>query len=546
MDAFLEDPVRPLTFSPPAAMFRKPFPAGFTDKKKGAFTVKFTVKAQGPAKVASQAVIVSVFEGMDPLEGGASRVDAALSGTLVERLKGEAFQGKRRQVAVLDARGALPCPRVAVFGLGKKEEFHPGRFREGVAGTVRALRERGVSEAALSLDPGALPAGPEAIARAAAEGALLGLYRFDLYREKDDQSKKELKSLVFLEESRKGKALAEKGLEAGKTVAEAVLFARDLVNMPANEMTPGLLARRAADMAKGRPLKVTVLDRAALKKMNMNALLAVSKGSDEPPKLILAEYRGGGRKTKPVVLVGKGVTFDSGGISLKPAERMHEMKGDMAGGAAVLAVLRAAADLGLPLNVSAVVPAAENLPGGRATRPGDVVRSLRGKSIEIINTDAEGRLLLADALAYAERLDPEAVIDVATLTGACVVALGPEVAGVFGNDSALVEKIRKASEETGEPVWELPLYREYGERLKSDTADLKNTGGREGGAVTAALFLENFVGKVPWAHLDIAGPAFSTKDRPDISKGGTGFSVRLLVELLQSWTKGPAESGGGR
>ncbi|HOP35891.1 MAG TPA: M17 family peptidase N-terminal domain-containing protein, partial [Syntrophales bacterium] len=241
--------------------------------------MKFTVKAQGPAKVASQAVIVSVFEGMEPLEGGASSVDAALSGTLAERLKGEAFQGKRRQVAILDGRGALPSPRIAVFGLGKKEEFHPGRFREGVAGTVRALRDRGVSEAALSLDPGALPAGPEAIARAAAEGALLGLYRFDLYREKDDQSKKELKSLVFLEESRKGKALAEKGLEAGKTVAEAVLFARDLVNMPANEMTPGLLARRAADMAKGRPLKVTVLDRAALKKMNMNALLAVSKGS---------------------------------------------------------------------------------------------------------------------------------------------------------------------------------------------------------------------------------------------------------------------------
>jgi leucyl aminopeptidase len=504
--------------------------------------MEWMVKTQAPGKVKAPAVLVAVFEGTAPLEGGAEGIDEALGGTLKERLAGEGFKGKPRQVALLDSRGSIPSPWIAVFGLGKKREFHTDRVREGVAKALRSLREHGVASAAVSLDAGAVPAPREEIAEAAAEGAFLGLYRFERFKTKDEEPRKEWKRLVFLAAAEE-KAEIEKAVERAEAVSKAVLFARDLVCTPANGMCPVDLAAAAADMAQGRPLEVTALDGKALEELGMNAFLSVAKGSDQPPRLIVAEYRGGGAKEKPVVLVGKGITFDSGGISLKPADRMHEMKGDMAGGAAVLAAVRAAADLGLPLNLVAVVPAAENLPGGRATRPGDVVKSCSGKTIEIINTDAEGRLLLADALTYAGKFGPAALIDAATLTGACVVALGPDVAGLFANDRDLAEKILRASKKTAETVWELPLHRDYGERLKSDVADMTNTGGREGGAITAALFLERFTGKVPWAHLDIAGPAFSTKDRPYVPKGGTGFAVRLLVEVLRSWKAAPETPG---
>lgn len=500
------------------------------------------VKTQPPEKVKAPAVLVAVFEGTAALEGGAAGIDAALEGTLKERLAGEGFKGKPREVALLDSRGAVPSPRIAVFGLGKKKEFHTDRVREGIAKTLRSLRDRGVASAAVSLDVGAVSASPGEIAEAAMEGASLGLYRFNRFKTKDEEARKEWRRLVFLG-TRKEKTKIEEALNKAEAVSNAVVFARDLVCTPANGMCPKDLAAAAADMAEGRPLKVTVLDEKVLGELGMNAFLSVARGSDQPPRLIVAEYRGGGAKEKPVVLVGKGITFDSGGISLKPADRMHEMKGDMAGGAAVLAAVRAAADLGLPLNLVAVVPATENLPGGRATRPGDVVKSLSGKTIEIINTDAEGRLLLADALTYAGKFEPAALIDTATLTGACVVALGPDVAGLFANDRGLAEKILRASEKTAETVWELPLHKSYGERLKSEVADMKNTGGREGGAITAALFLERFAGKFPWAHLDIAGPAFSTKGRPYVSKGGTGFAVRLLVEVLRSWKADPKTSG---
>lgn len=505
--------------------------------------MNWKLKMQSPAEVKDPAVLVAVFEGMEPLEGGAAGIDEALSGTLKSRLAEEGFRGKPRQVAILDSRGAVPSPRIAVFGLGKKKDFHTDRVREGVAKALRSLQDRGVYSAAVSLDVGAVSPSPEETALAAAEGAFLGLYRFDRFRTEDDESRKEWNNLFFLWKG-KERARVGKALERAEIVSKAVLFARDLVSTPANEMKPANLAAAAGEMAKGRPLKVRVLDREGIGKIGMNAFLAVAKGSEEPPMLILVEYKGGDKKEKPVVLVGKGITFDSGGISLKPPDRMHEMKGDMAGGAAVLATVRAAADLRLPLNIVAIVPATENLPSGRATRPGDVVKTLSGKTIEIINTDAEGRLLLADALTYAGKYGPAAVIDAATLTGACVVALGPDVAGLFGNDRNLVEKILKASKKTAEPVWELPLYGGYKERLKSDVADMMNTGGgREGGAITAALFLERFAGEVPWAHLDIAGPAFSTKERPYVPKGGTGFAVRLLVEVLRSWKTAPETPG---
>jgi leucyl aminopeptidase len=320
-------------------------------------------------------------------------------------------------------------------------------------------------------------------------------------------------------------------------VTKAVFFARDMVSAPGNEMTPTAMAGEARKIAARKNVKLRVLDERKLKKIGMNALLGVAKGSAEPARFIILEYSGAAKADRPVALVGKGLTFDSGGISIKPAEKMEEMKSDMAGGAAVMGAIMAAADLKLPVNIVGLIPATENLPGGRAYKPGDILKSLSGKTIEIISTDAEGRLILADALTYAERFKPVAIIDLATLTGACVIALGDLAIGMLGTDKELKNKLRDAAEKTGERVWELPLWEDYHELIKSDVADFKNTGGRPGGAITAAAFLSKFIGKSPWVHLDIAGPAWLTKDRSYIPKGATGIGVRLLVQFLKDWQK---------
>ncbi|MCX5841060.1 MAG: leucyl aminopeptidase, partial [Deltaproteobacteria bacterium] len=322
----------------------------------------------------------------------------------------------------------------------------------------------------------------------------------------------------------------------------AVCFARDLVSTPSNEMTPSDLAREAETMAAARKkVHVRILDVQDMKKLGMNALLAVASGSCQPPKFIILEYRGGRKWQAPVALVGKGLTFDSGGISIKPSEKMDEMKSDMAGGAAVMGAIMAAAELKLPVNVVGLIPATENLPGGRAYKPGDILKSLSGQTIEVITTDAEGRLILADALTYASRYKPAAVIDLATLTGACIVALGDQVIGMLGTDDSLKDKIRKAADMTGERVWELPLWEDYHELIKSDVADFKNSAGRAGGAITAAAFLSKFVGNVPWVHLDIAGPSWLTKDKPYIPKGASGVGVRLMVQVLRDLAAGKTQ-----
>jgi leucyl aminopeptidase len=297
------------------------------------------------------------------------------------------------------------------------------------------------------------------------------------------------------------------------------------------------MAQAARSIAKRKRVSVKVLDVAQMKKLGMNAFLGVARGSEEPAKFIILEYRGAKRGDSPIVLVGKGLTFDSGGISIKPSENMGDMKSDMAGGAAVMGAIMAAADLKLPLNVVGLVPATENLPGGCAYKPGDILRSLSGQTIEVVNTDAEGRLILADALTYAQRFKPAAVIDIATLTGACKIALGDHVIGMLGNDGTLKEKIRMAGDQTGERVWELPLWEEYHELIASDVADFKNAGSRAGGAITAAAFLSKFVGDTPWVHLDIAGPAWLSKDKPYTPKGATGVGVRLMVQCLRDWNR---------
>jgi len=319
-----------------------------------------------------------------------------------------------------------------------------------------------------------------------------------------------------------------------QTISRAVYLTRNLVSMPSNELTPARLAGEAKALAKRyRGLSVRILEAREMERLGMNALLGVARGSRESPKLIVMSYRGADRKQRPLALVGKAITFDSGGISLKPAEKMEEMKSDMAGGAAVLGTLQAVAELKMPVNLVGIVPATENLPDGGAYKPGDILRTMSGKTVEVLNTDAEGRLILADALHYAQRYNPEAIIDIATLTGACVVALGNQVTGMMGTDEKLKELIRKAAEETGELVWELPLWENYQEMVKSDVADLKNSAGREGGAISAAAFLSKFADPVPWVHLDIAGPAWLTKDRPYQPKGASGIGVRLFVKFLQ-------------
>jgi leucyl aminopeptidase len=299
-------------------------------------------------------------------------------------------------------------------------------------------------------------------------------------------------------------------------------------------MTPSIMAQKAREIARRKNVSCQVLDKDKMKEMGMNALLAVASGSNEDPKFIILEYAGGKKSAAPVVLVGKGLTFDSGGISLKPADKMDEMKTDMSGGAAVMGVIMAAADLQLPLNITALIPSTENMPSGNASKPGDIIKSYSGKTIEILNTDAEGRLILADALAYASEFKPAVVIDVATLTGACIVALGEDVIGMLGTDDKLKKEIERAAQTTGELVWELPLWERYHELIKSDIADYKNSGGRTAGTITAAAFLSKFVGDSPWVHLDIAGPAWISKDKTYIPKGASGVAVRLLVEFLRN------------
>ena len=328
--------------------------------------------------------------------------------------------------------------------------------------------------------------------------------------------------------------MVESAVKKARIITDSVYFARDLISAPSNEMTPTIMAQKAREIARRKNVSCKVLDKNKMKEMGMNALLAVASGSHEEPKFIILEYAGGRKKEAPIVLVGKGLTFDSGGISIKPAEKMDEMKTDMSGGAAVMGVIMAAADLKLPLNITALIPATENLPGGSAYKPGDIIKSYSGKTIEVLNTDAEGRLILADALAYASEFKPEAVIDIATLTGACIIALGDDVIGMLGTDDKLKKEIDKAAQNTGELVWELPLWDSYHELIKSDIADYKNTGGRAAGTITAAAFLSKFVGDYPWVHLDIAGPAWTSKDKAYIPKGAAGVAVRLLVEFLRN------------
>jgi leucyl aminopeptidase len=376
------------------------------------------------------------------------------------------------------------------------------------------------------------------LAQALVEGAELALYAFSRFKTEIEKMPKEVKELTIFVQKDDNIALAQKGLTISSIICEATKLARDLSNAPSNDMTPQALAEVAKSVAERYSLEYEVLERSDMERLGMGGLLAVSSGSQKPPKMIIMKYKGK-KESLPIVLVGKAVTFDSGGISIKPSERMEEMKYDKSGGAAVIATMQALAELKLPINVIGIVPATENLPSGSAYKPGDVLRHYGGKTSEVISTDAEGRLILADAIAYATNYKPQAIIDIATLTGACVIALGTHASGMLTNDQNLGKKVVDAAESSGERVWQLPLWKDYSEQIKSEIADMKNTGGRAGGAITAAAFLSKFVGNCPWVHLDIVGTAHTQEgsiEKTYVPRGATGFGVRLLTQLLRDWS----------
>ncbi|MFO0752172.1 MAG: leucyl aminopeptidase [Thermodesulfovibrionales bacterium] len=485
------------------------------------------IKDAAEEAVKADGVILPFFEDSSPDRYAA--LDS-LTGGLIRRVVADReFTGKQNQLSLLHVKNSN-SGRILLAGMGKSADLSPERLRQTGGKALSYLQGLGLRDVAVAArrfrEGNAAFPGKRSPEYYFAEGALLALYRFERYRKQENGQ--EARSLVLLGGDR------NTPLKHLQATAAAVHFARDLVNTPSNDMTPSHLGVVAKGLA-GKTVRVAVLGEKEIGKRGMGAYLAVARGSAQPPQFIILEYKGG--KGNPIVLVGKSITFDSGGISIKPAEGMEKMKYDMSGGAAVLAVIKAAAEMSLPVNVTALLPAAENLPGGTAYRPGDVVRTLSGRTVEIISTDAEGRLALADALEYAVRYcRPKAMIDVATLTGACSVALGGEAIAMMGNDRHLMESLKGAAEETFERVWEMPLYDEYKEYLKSDIADLKNAGGRGGALVTAGYFLREFAGDTPWVHLDIAGTAWNDKEKPYAPKGASGIGVRLLLDCIGAFS----------
>jgi leucyl aminopeptidase len=482
---------------------------------------------QGPDGLAERPTAV-----FDPL-------DRALASTLTRAVTSGDFRARRGELILLYRHGESGPDRVLLVGVGDRADLNSERLREAGGSAARRAGELRIPELGLSFAAGWLSGSLDlrTAVRSMVEGVVLGAWRFDELRTEPDGAAalEPLESLLVSVPTARSLDAARSAAELGRVVAESQNYARELAIRPGNIVTPTYLAKEARRLGDQHGLEVKVLGRQAIKKDGMEALLAVAAGSEEEPRFIAIEYRGA-KKGRPLVLVGKGVTFDSGGLSLKDPKNMESMKYDMSGAAAVLGAMRAIALLELQAHVVGLIPAVENLPSGHAMRPGDVIMSRSRKTIEVLNTDAEGRLILADALSYAARYEPAALVDIATLTGACVIALGHQAIGLMGSDQNLVDEIRSAGSRSGERVWQLPLWPEYREQIKSDVADIKNTGGRPAATITAAMFLREFVGSVPWAHLDIAGRAWAEKASPYQPAGPTGVGVRLFTE----WVRGRA------
>jgi leucyl aminopeptidase len=489
------------------------------------------------ASVETDAIVVNLFEGTKKPGGATSAVDKALDGAITKLIEQGELKGKLNEISIIHSLGKIPARIVAVAGLGKQPDFTPDKIRGLAAEFCRSLRRLNCRRIA-TIVHGAGVSGiePEAASQALTEGSLLGLYRFRKHMTKEAENH-DIAGLIIVEKDAAKLPALKRGCKTGEVIAEATNLARDWINEPANYMTPSGMAKVAKELAKTHSLGLTIMDREQMEKEGMGALLGVAQGSRQPPKLIVLSYKGDKTSSDTLGLVGKGITFDSGGISIKPSEGMAEMKGDMAGAAAVMAALSAIAQLKPKVNVTAIVPATENLPGGNALKPGDVLKAVNGKTIEVVNTDAEGRLILADALSYAVKQGLSPLVDLATLTGACRVALGDIYSGILGNSQELIEKLVKAGADAGERLWQMPMLEDYKELNKSDVADIKNSGGRWAGAITAAHFLAEFVGDTPWVHIDIAATSFRDKERGYLIKGATGVGVRTLINLALALAK---------
>ena len=480
-------------------------------------------------------LIVNLFDDVHVPGGATGAMDQVLDGAIRDLIAGGDLSGKATEVAVIYPRGAIPARRVLVVGLGQREDFDLEGVRQAAAAGIKRARELKAKHVATIVHGAGVAGLPvAAAAQATTEGALLALYNYEAARQKPEKPHT-IESLTIVEYDEEKLGEIERGMATAVALNAGVSLARDLVNMPPNVATPKKLAAVATQIAEDYHMDLTVGGRKWAAKHNMGAFLAVAQGAGFPPKFIVLEHNGHREELDTIVIVGKGITFDTGGISIKPSDRMGTMKSDMGGAAAVLGAMKTVGMLDLPLHVVGLAPCTENMPDALAYRPADVITASNGKTIEIISTDAEGRMVLADALVYAQKYRPQAVIDLATLTGACVVALGAGMgAGLFSNDDALRDKLLAASQSTQERLWPLPLWDDYFHTIKSDVADMKNSGGRMGGVATSAIFLKQFT-DYTWAHLDIAGVALAERDRGYVPSGGTGFGVRLLVEFLQNW-----------
>ena len=494
-------------------------------------TIEFSIKSDKPEKLACDCVVVGVYESQK-LSDAAQTIDAASSGYISNILKRGDMDGKLESTIMLHSLPGIQSERVLLVGLGKETEFTEKQYCKAVRASAKALASTGANVVGSFLAE--LPVKTLAMRWKVShlvEVTLDASYKFNAIKRKSEDkpgNKKGIASLSINVPQASDTQAGTAGLADGLALAAGVSLTKDLGNLPPNFCTPTYLAEQAVLLGKTYGLKIEVLERAALEKLGMGSFLAVAQGSEEPPKLIVLQHLKGNKDDKPLVLVGKGITFDTGGISIKPGAEMDEMKYDMCGAASVLGTFKTIAEMDLPLNVIGIIPTCENMPDGRAVRPGDVVTSMSGLTIEVLNTDAEGRLILCDALTYAERFEPSVVIDIATLTGACVIALGHHATGLFSNNDDLAKELLSAGEASLDRAWHMPMWEEYQPLLDSNFADMANIGGRAGGSITAACFLSRFAKKFDWAHLDIAGTAWKSGKE----KGGTGRPVPLLTQFL--------------
>jgi leucyl aminopeptidase len=491
-------------------------------------SMEYIVKSGDPEKQRSACVVIGLFEARKLTPAG-RRLDDASQGGLTALLRRGDIDGKPGQSLLLQNPPGLACERLLIIGCGREKDLHEGRYREILGRMAKGLTGTGATEAVVYLTE--LDIKGHDIAwklRQAVECVEMALYKFDRLKSKKSDKKRPLRKLTLTVGKRSDLGAGETAVQQGRAISAGMALARDLGNLPGNICTPAYLADQARELEHQYGVKTTVLEREDMEKLGMGALLSVARGSRQPPKLITIEYRGGKDDEPPLALVGKGLTFDAGGISIKPAANMDEMKYDMCGGATVLGVIKACAELKLPINVVGVIPSSENLPDGDANKPGDIVTSMSGQTIEVLNTDAEGRLILCDALTYTERFNPAAVVDIATLTGACVIALGNHASGLLSNNDTLARELLNAGRTAWDRAWQLPLWEDYQKQLDSNFADMANIGGREAGTITAACFLARYAKKFKWAHLDIAGTAWLTGK----AKGGTGRPVPLLTNWL--------------